>query len=325
LRRTLRLGSRGSALALRQIEIVEGLLKKNGVEVDLELVIIRTSGDEGKRELVGAFVGEVQDALLGNRIDVGIHSLKDMPTGDVPGLIIAAVPGREDSRDVILSRRGPFAALPPGSFVGTGSVRRQAQLAAVRPDLRYRDLVGNVDTRIRKLHEGQYDAIVLALAGIRRLGYVDSENGLLLEVLADGIGVGVGDLDGFFLDVLDGHTILPAPAQGALGLECRADDEWVLGILRKLDRGEVHRAVLAERTVLRELGGGCSTPVAAYGFYEGEALRLSALVSSPDGVRVVRAEGGSIGDPIALGELIADKLRRQGAGEILEALDVAGA
>ncbi len=305
----IRLGSRGSALAVKQIGIVEGLFA--GVET--ERVIIRTSGDQGKRELLGAFVKEVQDALLTDKIDVGIHSLKDMPTGDVPGLTIAAVPVREDPRDVILSTVAAFRDLPSGARVGTGSARRQAQLAALRPDLQYLPLVGNVDTRIRKLHDGQYDAIVLALAGIRRLGYVDARDLLLPEALAEGIQAPPRD---FILDVVD---ILPAPGQGALALECRSDDARTLHLLAHKDDPFSHRAVVAERTVLSELGGGCSTPVAAYGRYIDGTLHLSALVSSPDGSRVVRAEGES-DDPISLGKQLAENLRRQGAEEILGGL-----
>jgi len=289
----VRLGSRGSALAVTQTNIVATLL---GDAVPIERVLIRTSGDQGRRELLGAFVREVQDALLEGRIDVGIHSLKDMPTGEVPGLTIAAIPVREDPRDVLLTAAGPFRELPAGARVGTGSARRQAQLAAARPDLQYLPLVGNVDTRIGKLRDGQYDAIVLALAGINRLGYVPEP--------------------GLYLDLLDEQTILPAPGQGALALECRSSDLQTVALLEKLDDPASRNAVIAERAVLSALGGGCSTPIAAYGRSDGLELRLTGLVASTDGRRVIHASSSGQ-DPISLGNEIAAALRAQGADEIL--------
>ena len=313
---TLRLGSRGSALAVIQTSIVADLLVKAHPGLNIGRVLIRTSGDQGKREVLGAFVTEVQDALLDGRTDVGIHSLKDMPTGKVDGLTIAAIPVREDSRDIVLSALGAFLDLPSGARVGTGCPRRQAQLASIRPDLNYLPIVGNVDSRIRKLYDGQYDAIVLALAGIKRLKYVDDAGQLLSHYMASSVGGEVEKV--LYLDILDSQTVMPAPGQGALALECRASDVRTLEILQKLDDCPSHAAVTAERTVLNALGGGCSTPIAAYGSFNGSRLTLMGLVSSPDGKRVIRASAESeLDDPVALGLVVAEALRDQGAEEIL--------
>ncbi len=253
----LRLGTRGSALAVGQSELVADALRANGH--DVELVRIRTGGDVETGSLaslggLGVFAAELRRAILDGRVDFAVHSLKDLPTAAVPGLTIAAVPAREDPRDVLCGRDGAtLATLPAGATVGTGSPRRVAQLRAQRPDLRYVDVRGNVGTRLARVAEGDLDAVVLAAAGLRRLG-----------------------LERHVTDLLG---ILPAPGQGALALECRLDDAGVIGALAELDDADTRAAVEAERAVLAGLGGGCAAPIAALA---SDGV-LEAGVFAPDG------------------------------------------
>ncbi len=302
----LRLGTRASPLARWQAEWVADVLRKRGVEVDL--IPITTRGDQDQAGSIseisggqGVFTKELQRALLDGRIDLAVHSLKDLPTDAVPGLSLAAVPERESCGDVLVSRdKIPFEQLPPGAVIGTGSLRRRAQLLHARADLVMADVRGNVDTRLRKLADGQFAAIVLAEAGLKRLG------------LAEHI-----------TQVLPKSLILPAVGQGALGLESRTDDSVTRAAVGQLDHPASHQAVLAERTLLVTLRGGCLAPIGAHARIEaGGQLRLSAVVLSPDGKQRLSAEqsgAASAEAAAALGRSVAETLLSQGAAELIRA------
>lgn len=308
-KRTLRLGTRGSKLARWQADWVAGELRRLGHTV--ELVEIATRGDVEQAAAVeeigtrGVFTKEIQRALLAGDVDLAVHSLKDLPTEPVSGLVLAAVPVRESSSDVLVARAGSreqgarsknsISELPHGARVGTGSLRRQAQLLYLRPELKVADVRGNVDTRLRKLDEGQFDAIVLAEAGLRRLG------------LSDRIA-----------QVLPLEIMLPAVGQGALAIECRSEDEATREILATLNDPATRAAVAAERALLEHLRGGCMAPIGALGHSEGRKLSLSAVVLSADGVRRLEAsEIGSLSEPESLGVRVADVLLSQGAAELI--------
>jgi hydroxymethylbilane synthase len=297
----LRIGTRGSPLARWQANWVADQLRAQGV--DIELVPIATAGDANQQGPIGeigtsgVFTKELQRALADRRIDLAVHSLKDLPTEPVAGLAIASVPKRESTADVLVSpqyRR--LGELPRQARVGTGSLRRQSQLLNLRPDLVMLDVRGNVETRLRKLHEGQYDALVLAEAGLKRLG------------LASEIG-----------EVLPRSLMLPAVGQGALGLETRADDADTRAAVAPLDHPATHAAVTAERKVLSTLRGGCLAPVGALGRVEADGrLHLSAVVLSRDGTRRVGADDASaIHDTETLGRRVAEDLLRQGAADLI--------
>ena len=295
----LRLATRGSALARWQAEWTAGRLGQLGHEC--ELVIVSTRGDRFQGPISdstpqGLFTREIQAAVLAGEADAAIHSLKDLPTQPAEGLVLAAVPPRAATADALVSLRfTSIDALPPDAIVGTGSVRRRAQLLAYRPDLVVADLRGNVDTRLRKLDEGRYDAIILAAAGLERLGLSDR-----------------------IVQRLPAEIMLPAPGQGALGIEARADDQAVLAALAALDDWATHAATTAERVMLAAIGGGCLAPVAALGETDGVGLRLVARVLSADGARVIRAEvAGSIADAEQLGRRAAEELAAGGAGELI--------
>jgi len=301
-RRIFRLGARGSSLARWQAEYVaEGLLKL-GHEV--KVVEIATSGDmESARSIQaigtrGVFTKEIQRALLQGEIDIGVHSLKDLPTEQVAGLTIAAVPMRESAADVLVAAEGAtFETLRNDARIGTGSLRRQAQLRHVRADLCCQDIRGNVDTRIRKLDEGQFDAIVLAEAGLRRLG-----------------------LEHRISQVLPFEVMLPAVGQGALAVECRADDVETLAAVAPLEDARTRAAVTAERALLAHLRGGCMAPVGARGWIDEGELHLFAAVLSADGGRRLEARGSaSPGDSRILGVRLAESLLKQGAAELIAA------
>ncbi len=305
----LRVGTRGSALAQAQTASVVQILRERSADLRIETVIIRTSGDRQQREVVGAFVKELQEALLRGEIDVAVHSLKDLPAQGVGGLTVAAVPPRADARDVLLSRGEPFAGLPRGAHVGAGSVRRSAQLKRLRADLQILPLVGNVDTRIRKLREGQYDAVVLAAAGLQRLGFLETPEESFL-MMPEGSHL--------HLHVFDFAQMLPAPGQGALALECRADDQQTIACLQTVDHPETRLAVTAERSVLHALGGGCRVPIAAYAEVQGSHLHLTALVAMPEGDMVITDRiDGDASQAEALGEQLAHRLRTLGASHLL--------
>lgn len=302
-----RLGSRGSKLALAQAHALQARLQASNPALEIEIVTIKTSGDQGNREQLGAFVHELQVALLDRRIDIALHCLKDLPTEGVPGLHLAAHLEREDPRDTLI---GPFRGierLPEGAVVGTGSVRRSSQLAAVRPDLRFKPLVGNIDTRLRKLSEGEYQAIVLAIAGLKRLGLLDAWSS--------------GEHAGMTVEPLDADSMLPAPGQAVLVLECRQDDSNSTEICFPLSDPGTQAASLAERAFLKAFGGGCSVPVAALATVEASRLKLTGLVASPDGKSVFRGtQVGSLQDPEALGKSLGTDLGERGAFEVIRAL-----
>lgn len=300
--RTLRIGSRGSKLARWQSEWVAAQLRAAGVAV--EIIEISTSGDVQQAGPVaaiggtGVFTKEIQSALVAGDVDIAVHSLKDLPTQQVAGLMLAATPPREDPADALIGAAGhTLDSLPPGSRVGTGSQRRRAQLLALRPDLAMLDIRGNVDTRLRKLEDGQYDAIVLAAAGLTRLGWA-----------------------GRITDLLAPPRVLPAPGQGSLAIECRADDALVLSTVTPLNDSDTRAAVVAERTLLAVLEGGCSAPIAACGRVVDGELRLDGLVASLDGSHVLRASGTSMPtNAAALGTRVAAELIQQGAAAIVGA------
>ena len=303
-REKIRLGTRASALARWQADFVAGELRAAGV--DVEIIPISTAGDRqptgpiGQIGAPGVFTKEIQRALLERRIDLAVHSLKDLPTDPVDGLMLAAVPKRGPVGDALVSRQGYlFGELPEGSLIGTGSLRRRAQLLSARPSLKIRDIRGNVDTRLAKLAAGQYDAIVLAEAGLMRLG-----------------------LAGKITEVLPSKIMLPAVGQGALGLETRSDDDGTHEALREINHRESHQAVLAERAMLAMLRGGCMAPVAGWAHFEDDnnELHLHAVVLSADGgERIDLSLSGDPGDPARLGEAVAEELLSAGAGELIEA------
>lgn len=289
------IGSRGSALALWQARWIAARLAALGHETHLE--IIRTTGDRitdvplsqvgaGK----GVFTKEIEEALLDRRIDLAVHSLKDLPTETPPGLTLAAIPEREDVRDAVVGR--PLAALPAGARIGTSSLRRAAQLRALRRDLAVQSIRGNVDTRLGKLDGGEYDAILLAAAGLRRLGW-----------------------DARIAEYLEPEAMLPAPGQGALAVETREDGE-ARRICAALDHAPTRAAVEAERALLSGLGGGCQVPIGAWGRFAGPSLRLSAVVLQADGACALRATAGG-SDPHELGASLAATLLARGARELL--------
>ena len=296
----LRIGTRGSALALWQARYVAGLLR----DVPTELVEIQTAGDKVHDvPLVqlggeGAFTKAIQQSLLEKRIDVAVHSLKDLPTFRVPGLVLAAVPPRGPTGDAFVSvKHQSFEALPAGAVVASSSLRRKAQLLHRRPDLKLVDIRGNVETRLRKLTEQNLDATILAQAGLVRLGLADC-----------------------ITEVLDDAWMLPAVGQGALGIECRDDDAATRQLLAAIDDAATHHAVRAERAMLRSLGGGCHVPIGAKTSLAGGAITLQGVVLSPDGRRRINAEiTGPMTDGEALGHELAQQLQRRGAAELLAA------
>jgi hydroxymethylbilane synthase len=301
----LRIGTRGSALALWQAKWVKTRLEALWPEVQVELVPIRTSGDKiqdvslatlgGK----GLFVKEIEEALLAGTVDLAVHSVKDLP-GDFPdGLTLSAVPEREDARDVLITRNGEsLAELPEGTRIGTSSLRRQALLLYLHPGLRIEMLRGNVDTRLRKQREGTVDATVLAAAGLKRLGIMPEHS-----------------------HVLDDTVFLPAIGQGALGIETRTNDEVVMSFVQPLNHKATAMAVSAERAFLRRMGGSCRTPLAAKGSVRDGTVHLTALIASPDGKTLIRGEREGQQDAVEqVGSLLAEQLLTQGGQEILEEL-----
>lgn len=296
----LRIGTRGSPLARWQAEWVAGELQRAGAEV--ELVPISTTGDRDQGPIgaigtAGVFTKEIQRALVDRRIDLAVHSLKDLPTDEVPGLILAAVPRRAAPWDALISTKGhSVESLPPRAVVGTSSLRRRAQLWHLRPDLDLRDVRGNVDTRLRKLGEGDFDALVLALAGLERLGLAERATALLRP-----------------------PALLPAVGQGALGLETRTDDQATRHALEPLNDVESFQCVTAERAMLAALRGGCLAPVAAWGRFEAGRLVLSGRVLSTDGTRQLDATIDDVTEQAsALGNRVADQLLEQGAAALIQ-------
>jgi hydroxymethylbilane synthase len=297
----LRIGTRGSALALWQAKSIAEALRVTA-NVETELVIIRTSGDKFQQTSFsemgtkGVFIKELEDALLEHRVDLAVHSMKDVPTEIPKGLTIAAICKRQDVRDALLSATGaPLEALPAGARIGTSSLRRQSQLLYARSDLRMLEIRGNVDTRIEKLRRGDYDAIVLAKAGLDRLG-----------------------LSANITQVLSLDICLPAAGQGAIGIESRAEDAETLQVLAKLNDMETRSGVDAERSALAGLEGGCQVSIGAWGRVESRKLVLEVAVLSPDGTkRLLEKAWGAPEEATAIGTKIADKLRESGAAALL--------
>ena len=307
----LRIATRRSPLALWQAEHVSGELRERHPGLEVELVAMRTSGDRmldaplAKVGGKGLFIKELELALLDGRADIAVHSMKDVPVEQPPELHLPVIMARADPRDALVSTRcGGLEALPAGASVGTSSLRRRCQLAAHRPDLRIENLRGGVDTRLRRLDEGGFDAIVLAVSGLVRGGH----------------GARV-------TEALDVTTMLPAAGQGALGIECRRGDTRAEALIAPLACTHSTACVLAERAFNRRLEGGCQVPIAAYATLDGEALSLSGLVASLDGTKVLRSRvHGGAEDAQALGAEAAGAVLAQGAGEILsEIFAAAGA
>lgn len=302
---TIRIATRASQLALWQANHIASLLRQQSDVAEVELVQVSTQGDRDRSEPLrqfgglGVFTREVQNAVLEDRADLAVHSLKDLPTKSEQGLALAGIPARGPVFDVLVvpqsSSANSIDDLPQNARVGTGSPRRQAQLKHLRPDLDLREIRGNVETRLRKLDEGEYDAIVLAEAGLVRLGLSDR---------------------GFVR--LSPPAMFPAVAQGALGLECRESDAEVCELLERLSDRETRVAATAERALLSELRAGCHAPLGALSQIENESLSLSAVVLSLDGAERLHAEcTGSVEDPISVGRHLAELLREQGVDLLL--------
>ena len=290
------IASRGSQLALWQARWVAAQLSAAGQESRIE--IIKTTGDKitdvplAKVGTKGLFTKEIEEALLDGRADLAVHSLKDLPTELPEGLVLAAVPEREDPRDAVVGRK--LAELAVGARVGTSSLRRAAQLRQLRPDLQVESVRGNLDTRLRKLDEGQYDAILLAAAGLKRLGWGDR-----------------------IAEILPPEQMCPAVGQGALAIETRAGFAQVA----MLDHADTHTAILAERAVLAALGGGCQVPIGAYATVSEGRVLVLAIVAAPDGTQVIRAEAeGGEAQAAEIGARLAADLLQRGAREILKAV-----
>src|SRR5438477_1454169 len=295
----LRIGSRGSQLALWQANHISSLLRERGHEVELE--IIKTTGDKITDVALamvgtkGMFTKEIEEALAAGRVDLAVHSLKDLPTELPPGFEIAAITERQDPRDALCSRHyASFQELPQGARVGTSSLRRQAQLKAIRPDLELHPLRGNVDTRLRKLEQGEYDAIILAAAGLSRLGK-----------------------NQFMRHVPPAEVMSPAAGQGARALEIRAGDFATAELVKFLDDGAARLTTTCERALLSKLGGGCQVPIGALAEVRGDRLHLNAIVASPDGGKLLR-ESREGDDPMSLGEETGEALLQRGGAQILE-------
>jgi hydroxymethylbilane synthase len=296
------IGSRGSALALVQTGWIKEQILSHFPHLEVTVKVIKTSADKNPTaslragSTIGVFVKELEQALLSKEIDLAVHSMKDVPTEIPDALRIAAVPQREDARDAFISDKvQTLHELPSGSLIGTGSLRRQSQILAYRADLRIADIRGNVDTRLKKMQCGDYDAIILACAGLHRLG-----------------------LEKRISSPLDFALMLPAPGQGALAVETRADDAGIETITAALDHRPTALAVGAERNFLQHMGGGCNVPVAVYARLSEAVLEIDALVASPDGRKVVR---DSIQQSLSMAEeavaILADRILCRGGREIL--------
>ena len=301
---TVRIATRRSALAKWQAHHVSGLLTAREPGLEVQLLELMTRGDRildvplaevgGK----GLFVKEIEDALLRGDAQIAVHSMKDLPAVEPPGLVIAAVPVREDPRDALVSHGKKLAELPRGARVGTASLRRSAQLQAMRPDLRIETIRGNVATRLRKIDEG-FDAVVLAHAGLRRLGLTDK-----------------------VAQVFSIEEMLPAVAQGALAIEARQDDAETLRRLSPLEDRATRIQVEAERGFLRRLQGGCQVPIAGHAEVKGDVVRLRGLVANLDGTVIIRGErAGPVAEAARVGDELADELLARGAGEILSTIE----
>ena len=297
---SLTFATRPSKLARWQTNWVMSALQRAWHGLECRQVVITTQGDRNLDQPLpeiggkGLFTQELEAELLAGKVQAAVHSLKDLPVEDPPGLAVGAIPRRADVRDVLISKDGlTLDQLPPGALVGTSSLRRTAQLRAYRPDLRVEPLRGNVDTRIRRALEGQFDAILLAGAGVTRLGLSEHiSQWLPLEVM------------------------LPAPGQGALAVQCRSGDEQTLNYLAAIDDSQTRQAVLAERVFLAALGGGCSLPVGAYAVVQDGQIHLQGAAAAVDGSRLVRVQASGQ-NPQAVGQQAAQMALAQGAGDFL--------
>jgi hydroxymethylbilane synthase len=297
----LRIGSRGSQLALWQANHISALLRARGHEIEIE--IIHTTGDKitdvalAKVGTKGMFTKEIEEALAAGRVDLAVHSLKDLPTELSQGFEIAAITERQDPRDAFCSRHySKIEDLPRGARIGTSSLRRQAQLKAIRPDLDIHPLRGNVDTRLRKLEQGEYDAIILASAGLKRLGKTD----LIKQIIPTEI-------------------MCPAAGQGALGIEIREGDAKTRDLLQFLNDSNARAATTCERALLNRLGGGCQVPIGAFAEIKNGKLHLESIVADPDGSKVLR-DSRDGADPEKLGNEAGASLLARGGEQILEAV-----
>jgi hydroxymethylbilane synthase len=298
---TLRIATRGSRLALWQAENVRSLLLARRPNLSIELVLVQSTGDVNRTDPLhkiggmGLFTKEVQDAVIDRRADFAVHSLKDLPTENPKELVLAAVPERGPTEDVLLApKHRTLARLPKGARVATSSLRRRAQLLRLRPDLQVAEVRGNVETRIRKLTDGEFDAMILAAAGLERLG--------LLEHVTERFTV---------------DRMLPAVGQGALGIECRADDEPVRSLLEEIDHHASHDAVRAERSFLRTLQGGCQLPIGGLATFREGSVLLRGNVTSADGAGQFNGEWEGE-DPVEVGRLLAEQLIGIGARDLLD-------
>ncbi|MBS0357929.1 MAG: hydroxymethylbilane synthase [Proteobacteria bacterium] len=305
MHKKIRIATRRSALALWQANHIKERLIKLYPHLIVELIPMQTTGDKildkslAKIGGKGLFVKELENALLEDRADLAVHSMKDMPPELPTDLIISTICQREDPRDVLVTHQHhDFKNLSQGAIVGSSSLRRQSQLLSVRPDLKIIPLRGNVDTRIKKLLAQEFDAIILAAAGVKRLG--------LIEHISD---------------YFPPETLIPAVAQGALGLQCRKTDTSLQKLLVPLNHEKTHQCVLAERAVTRRLGGSCQTPIAAYACLKNSTLHLQAMVAEPDGSRLIKGSLiGNLKTPEQEGEKLAEQLLKLGADEVLEKL-----
>ena len=303
--KTLRIATRSSPLALWQAEDVKRQLLDLYPQLEVQLVTMKTKGDKildaplAKVGGKGLFVKELEAGMLANEADIAVHSMKDVPVDFPPGLELALIMKREDPRDAFVSNRyQALSELPDGAILGTSSLRRQTQISEKYPHLKINWLRGNVNTRLRKMDEGEYDAIILAAAGLKRLGFADR-----------------------IRSELPPEVSLPAIGQGAIGIETRSDDEAVKSLLAPLADADTTRRVLAERAMNETLHGGCQVPIAGYAELDGDELYIRGLVGEPDGSRVLRAEiRGPAEDAVSLGVQLAKDLLNQGAGDILARL-----
>ena len=298
----IKIGTRGSKLALTQANLVADSLKKTDQENTVEICVIKTSGDimqdvsltkiGGK----GVFVKEIEDALLSGTVDLAVHSMKDVPTEIPAGLAFAAIMKREDARDILVSKNNrKIEFMPRGARIGTGSMRRAAQLLAILPDLAIVSLRGNLETRLKKIETENLQGVILAAAGMKRLGFTEKIS-----------------------QYLPIETMLPAVGQGALGLEIRESDDDLRAVLSKLNHAPTAAEITAERSFLRHLGGGCLMPIAAFGKLEGDMLTLEGLVASPDGKSLIRDKvRGSIVEAAELGKILAEIILEKGGKRLL--------
>ena len=305
MKNLLRIATRKSEVAMWQARHVDGLLRDTHPGLDVSLLPMVTRGDiildqplaqiGGK----GLFLKELEKALLNGEADIAVHSMKDVPVEQVPGLTVEVMLERANPFDALLSREDvPLAQMPSGSVVGTSSLRRQCQLKSIRPDLEVRDLRGNVNTRIRKLQDGEYDAIILACAGLERLG-----------------------LEDLITEVLEPPLWLPAATQGTIGIQCRSGDEEVMQLIEPLRDPDAMLRTRAERLVAAALQGSCQVPLAVFAIREGDLLRISSLIGMPDGSQVLKAQAtGSPDDVEAMSSSVAEDLLGQGANRIIESL-----